>query len=93
MGMIISRVESVCCMCDRAVGRGKWYLCAACEAETADQIARRLGSPICRRCGEQNAVHGLCTKCRSTIIDAENAALEPDDEKAEKQTSLPPIDV
>jgi hypothetical protein len=70
-------------MCDRAVGRGKWSLCAACEAATAERIARRLGLSSCKTCGEQNAQHGLCTKCRSTIIDAENEALEPDDAPAD----------
>jgi hypothetical protein len=70
-------------MCGKTAGFGKWSLCPGCETETAERIVRRLGLSSCKTCGEQNAQHGLCTKCRKTIFDAENKALDPDDAPAD----------
>jgi predicted amidophosphoribosyltransferase len=82
MGMITSRVESVCVMCDRAVGRGRWQLCPACEAATADAIDRRLGpvlSQTCLGCGSTEAVAGrYCSRCQREIYTAKNLEPQPD---------------
>ncbi|MGA2062093.1 MAG: hypothetical protein ABSG67_16535 [Thermoguttaceae bacterium] len=82
--MITSRVESVCCMCDRAVGRGRWQLCPTCEDQVAAAIDRRLGPAMtqtCLGCGSQEAVAGsYCSRCQKGIYDAQAQALdaEPD---------------
>jgi hypothetical protein len=98
MGMITSRVESVCCMCNLAPGRGRWSLCRACSDKIADQIYRKLGTAwqaTCAACGEQNVIAGrLCLRCQAEMREAQNEAPQPaGGEKAKNRPVMPPLDV
>jgi DnaJ-class molecular chaperone len=80
MGMITSRVETICCMCNMAPGRGKWSLCPTCEDQVAERIEKKLGTtwqPTCKGCGEQEVIAGrYCEKCRSRFTPPESAEPE-----------------